>query len=1328
MDNASQIDHGASQSKRLEWVENDQVSIFLDSDYALTLAHVAQLEGRALGRLIEKQAPKVFVALTSEEDLLSHLNSEERHAVVDKVREISYKQQKLLLAGEASAFNLIPAAKELLKLVDAETSARVLRYYFRFIGSALTGRQLVLCHESINSALRALDRDCLRAVFRNDNGIVNQAIAETDFGGDEKSSPALHFLSSWLDSWAVLPLQPRVKDDFAFFRHLIHADGELELDEEDWRAIFKNLAFAVDRQVDGRMSDASFDLFRALVRGSRRMAFVLYLMSVHGRALKLLDEDLRDWVLVQTLLGESPELFEQFRFRLDLVEARRRSDLETAELRDFFSTLTGKIRKDRERFELDWFEQAWEQLCSMLERRDLLDDWVTGLDQKASDLASSIAADSSEKVSVSRTDATIRVQIRVFAHVMTVTETSREAKRLVGESMPILIDLGSEKYIWRNCYRIGLSLNNTLSDEREWATTPFKGILEALEGIAALRSEKYHQAGQALDGQPESTAVLATQVLYSRLMGADQTMVVPLLRFLREEISAGRVSVDALGEHLEAGSLSNIMAFSSLNASDKERILAAIQDELNIAKLWQRRDELATEVAGSDKSSTERFSRLVSLMFKLEPTLTARSEEEWQTWIAPEIRLLFDDGYPADSVVWTTLVERTEPYFPASYRANVKSFFRRILASSKSGKAPENQPKMVQFRPLSYFVDPPEAGTSEPFVYAVEQFQTFLRTVSAPAWAVQLADSLKACGDEEAAWFATYPSLKNAIDTEGQKKVSAAFDRLIVQLSSDLSPAPAGYWLQTLAEGRALSQHLTIGLVWTQHSEQLAQNVAPKMVAAMRDKPDPNKCVRDLDFLISHMGKTMISLPPALAAIDVPRFWFQCILPFVDYPSVTWRFVALALRDATRPLLPEDMTVSLSAWCNRFGLAADRLSLSQEFAKETLQAKGNLFAENSRDEQAWRALLAGMVVCSTFPEGGRIPRRLQVERLVEATSPLRKISVEQWQQISMTLTKKFRSQLHPDLLPAFVGVQNEVADAIKKIKSLESAGIDHADTLFWVRGQGRVGLEERWRRFVAVASPSFGFASESMVTVAQMNGWTLPDAAFCQFHERLMASVFDKALTVDAKQIKVGFIKRSAPDVSAEQTDSWRSRLIGYVMGVAEKDGCCQRQCLFSILRSSAIEWTYEAVLRLMEIVDSSTYEILEHAESDVDRRNVLADAWLCSVLANSAQDWSDSLVDRWQPFRGAQDTQAQHGRCKRDIGYLLTHTMYLSSGISGVEPLDKWYETHVLQFVSESAMEPFHELTSQLDKSMKENLPKTVYQQQRKMLEPLHELLSRGH
>ena len=1328
MDNASQIDHGVSQSERLERVENDQLSIFFDSDYALTLAHVAQLEGRALGRLIEKQAPKVFVALASDEDLLSFLSSEKRHAVIDKVREISFKYQKLLLAGEVSAFNLIPAARELLTVIDAETSTRVLRYYFHFICPALTGRQLVLCHASINRALRALDRASLRAVFREDNGIVNQAIAGAGYGGEEKSSPAFRFLSSWLNSWAVLPLQPRVKDDFAFFRCLLHADGKLELDEEDWRGIFKNLAFAVDREVEGRMSDAGFALFRALVRGSRRLSFVFYLVSVHGRALKLLDEELRDWVLVQTLLGETPELCEKFRFRLDLAQIRESSDLEADELRDFFSTLTGKIRKDRERFELDWFEQAWEQLCSMLERRKSMDDWMASVDKKSSDLASSIAADSSEKVSVSRTDATIRVQIRAIAHAVAVAESSREAKRLVGESMPLLIDLGADRQVWRNCYRIGLSFNNTLSDELEWAKARFTGILEALESIAALRSENYEEAGSSLRGQSVYAAALSCQVLYSQLVGLGQSMAVPLLLFLREEISAARMSIENLSALVEQEAFHKIMALSSVHLSEEEALLSALNDELSIVRLWQSREHLAAEFSGSDKSSTERFSRLILLMFKLEPKLTARSEEEWQIWLAPEIRSLFDDGYPADSLVWSTLLERTEPYFPAPYRTNLRSFFRRILTASKSGNANENHRKMVQFRPLRYSIEPPEAGTSEPFLHLVEQFQKFLHSASAPAWIVQFADSLKAGGDEEAAWFSVYPSIKQDIEADGQPTVSLAFDRLIVNLNHELPAAAAGYWLETLAEGRALSQHLTIGMVWQRHSEALAHTVAPKMASTMQSKPDISKFVRDLDLLINNMGKAMANLPPALAAIELPRFWFQCTLPFLEFPSVAWRFMALALRDATSEFLPQDMTVSVTAWCNRFGLAAERLNSCQEFAKRTLQARGNLFAENSSDEQAWRALLAGLVVCSTFPESGRLPRRLQVQRLIEVTSPLRKISVDQWKQVSMALTRKFRNQLDPDLVPAFLNVQNDVADIMHNITSLNAAGNVHADTLFWIKGKTRSGLENRWRRFIAVASPSFGVSNDSMITVSQMNGWAMPEEGFRQSYTKSMELAFDKTLNIHPKDVKTGVIKRSAPEIPAEQLDSWRARLIGYVIGVAQEDDCCQRQCVFSLLRSSMGEWAYEAVLQLLEIVDYSTYQMLEKGEAHSKRRDVVADAWLSSTLTKSSEGFASSLVDRWQPFKGAQDKQTQHDRCKRDIGYLLSHMMYISSGIPGVEPLDKWYETHVLQFVSKESMEPFHELTNQLDKSMKENLPKSVYQDQRKMLQPLHKLLIRGN
>lgn len=1296
--------------------------------YAGVTSHSAKYlvegEGEGLASILGEIDAGLMVRLFESDQVMGQVPQGSRPQVRELLRQLFENLEKSLRKKESTALPFIHGVERALGMLRPEAVVAVLRIFLAHILPKLSNRQLFLMSRAVMETVSSVDRWAIRSVL-GDERLIRAAFERARLEPHDAEGSPFRVCKLWLSEWASMPLSPMVADDFEFFRRLVHQLPSKEiLAEDEWRGLFRSLAMTFPQEEHARLNDRAFSLFRLLSRCAKRLPFVQYLLHSHGRALDMLGPELKDWILVFTLVDETRDLSKPFRLWLKPDMVMEEAGLEPDELKDFFEGLIEKMRLDRERFELDWFEQTSLALYSVISERERALEWRQNAYVKSETLASNIAADSSKKVSVSQLERVIRQVCDLVANAVTVAERPRDAKWHMALMLSMIVDFDNEGHIWRNGQRIAASLHNIASDQESEFAHRLHAALETLHQAQQTHSRIDESLGAALAQIDQPLSFLGCHLALFHASSQTVDNVSKSAHLIRDELLANRLRPPSLESESDDEVFYKLAILSGMGEAEARLTSEVLNQQVKLSDLWISSASLTQQATGEVDAAAQHLSEIARLMFMLPGNLVDRVDEEWAFWIAPELRPLSRIGYTSDAPKWVAFENRIKLAISPAEAPRVQVFFKRVLASKKKKRA-QSDFDLQPYYPLRLQMPAKPGQVSEPFQSVVGDFIVALEKASAPQWMLDFARNLQELGDEERAWLAVYPSLLQALESHGQQTISAIFDKVMLAILEHLEPLSRAHWFEVLAEGRAITQQLAIGQVWLAESDSIAALVAPQVRAAMNNEPDLEKCIRDLGYSFEQMGKTLTEQTPVMAALELPRFWFQSVAPFVQYPPVLWRLVALALRDATQAHLAADMTVSVASWCHRFGEVAYKLAGSREFAAKTLQAKGNFFAENKRDEIAWRNFLSALLVTAAYGETGRLPRSLLCQRLLEVTPPLRNLNVDQWQGAAATILSKFRSQMDESILPGLVQSQAAVTDAFRFRESMKKMPNIESDVANWIRNRHKVGAQARWRRYVALIAPRFGVAHPAHVSVSQTLDWPLPDDPYTKTQTNLYKTVFSTTMMIRPDAIRVGLLKRRPPAITGKDVLSWRVRMIGYALGVAYGDPCCQRQCILVARLGPLRDWSFEAILELMGHVDGPIYiNQSTHGSAEESRRKVLQDAWAASEISLQSTAMATETVLRWKPFGKA--AEAENQRCIRDIGHVLKQIMLSCSGVQVNENLGEWYESHVLRFIGDSVKEPFAKLPAQLARTFRSQFPKSVADHLDNTTEPLRLLLEK--
>ena len=396
------------------------------------------------------------------------------------------------------------------------------------------------------------------------------------------------------------------------------------------------------------------------------------------------------------------------------------------------------------------------------------------------------------------------------------------------------------------------------------------------------------------------------------------------------------------------------------------------------------------------------------------------------------------------------------------------------------------------------------------------------------------------CGDPEQAWTAASSRMHQALQRVG----AAALLRAWV---NELSATNArGVYTQMLAEPGVERLHL---LAFARAFPTRLQACADAMAALAGRLPEtpPERAEsyaakgrRDLGLLFRILQRELEAGAPAIAQLNTGRYLTECILPFVRFSAASWRRLwARGLSQLLPTLgLPEQfgaqrcfaLLMAVSDHAEELGSAGQML-----FA-----ATGPVFSDDPIDENRWRSLVSGLLVCACVEQELQQGRALAQE-LALAAPLFTDDGIAAWHQGSASLRELLAAALGPALrlsLDAVMQALNKSLTAAAVMAQTPSAcGLDAANA---VRSEHWMSAT-LWRadRLVRMLDEKLTTPMPGDLVVSRATGWLCPDMvglrrAHGVLTEALQLSTDDPTNAALLRgtwrlALTVGFLREGAP-------------------------------------------------------------------------------------------------------------------------------------------------------------------------------------------------------
>jgi len=1291
-------------------------SFFFSSPLQFSSDYLVKLEGQAIASGIEQEQEKFMLLFGSDSGAVKYLKTASRSEAVSLMHELIDFYTGRFKDGDPSAFNLRPGVARLNRFLKPEGVVASLRDFYHFLCSGFEPAQHQLWYQAISDVTADCDLFQVRSSFRGDIDLVKSLIAKADLEQHEQRGGIEAALYKWLQSWAKLPLLPRISDDFSFLASFCTALVELpDLEASDYRELIAGLCDAAVERSDYAISDGQFELFRAFARGSRRIPFAQYLLKQHGRNLDLLGERLKAWLVVHVLLDDSPDYLVNFRHGLRLDSFAEELDLDTAELRSFSQSIAQKARPHRERFELDWLIESSERLGQIVESTRRIQELAVDKSSAVESLAVQLSSESHQPISRDAMKELLVRMAQILQQSVVVSDSINEASEVFIELFTPLTCTPHSALAFRNSSRVCLALADASAEQWAPGSDRFRQLAQVLARLRLPSLDTERLSGKRLAALKDHELVFVSEADLALRRPKATDGEAALQDFVRHETSQGRFDRGAF-EELMAAVDGPAPWLSHLPAD----ALASLRHSLVIG---QRGLELIDPGADGLRLTADETSALSKevrtirkFFFLFAGDSIRRVDEEYQIWLAPKIRALLDQLDQDQRQAWSVIQGSLVASLPEAVGGRLKSLIYRTTGiRSESARAGASKNQFSNFRLSALSRPSGTAEVSSTYRKFVTQLYKRLPSQKADGWLKELFAHLLRNGDEEVAWFASRGLLIDQLKSQGYAVSSREIDRTINHIAEQCDGVEASVWMEMLAEGRAYLQFLAIGLSMVERHDRIAKDALEKMQSLNSLEAKAYPSADELGGMIKGFGQILLEQQPSLISFDQSRFWLQEVLPRHDQSKAFWRLLLIHIRNACAAGIPQEMVVTLGSWANRMSTTVENLNGFKQTARDVFDPEKRAFAESRDDELAWKNAFAGIMCVSVAEEQGRVPRVWLAQQWLASNPQVQQLSRQQWEQVSDAFEQKLQQEADPWFMPGFFAARKEVGARLDD-QPLTGRGLC-ADEYAFVKRAQSPHARSRWQSYASIMSAEDKDSQSTLMTVAKLTGWpVVPDDVY-RARNKTCQQALRKASEFTPESLKTGLLRRKPPAIPAKDMETWRARVLGMVLGALNSDQCCQVQCLFSLKLGPMNEWDFKTF-------QAFASELLTFEGGSERQEESVAAAWFAATLVEQGKELPEKVVKKWSPYgrRGAEE--GLHARCERDLGHLLSHLVHQVVGLSGLPSVEQWYQRHVLEFIGDKALEPFAELVDALRAVLKKELPPSSFDLAEGHLESLDHLL----
>ena len=1290
--------------------------VFFTSPIQANSAYLSAREGEAMAQGISREEEKFLLLFSGENGPLKYLKRSVRRETIDLMRELIGYYRGKFETKDPTAFTLRAGVARLNRFLEQKGVVESIRSLHHFLCVPFDTRQAVLWFQATQDVIGDCDRFELRSKLRGDIDFVKAMLGSAELDVHDHADDVEAAVYRWLQRWAKLPLIPKLSDDYSFLKLYCSALEELpELEEDDFRALARSLTRSLIDRSKVSISDEHFELFRAFYRSSRRVSFCQFLIKKHGGRLDLLGQHLKEWLLVQLLVGDSEALRRRFTHAIRSDEFSDGLELDQMELIAFIDSIKQKCRGARERFELDWLEDAASTLGNLVGRQLDVQRLAFQNSEELSSLASQLSSESKGAIARAELTPVLEQVTRIIEHCLIVTQSDNDAVEIFYEYFQPLVGDQTAKLVHRSLSRFLLVLSRVAEGRNEIVQARLESIAERITSShwqAATAPEMSNDFFSSLDSA-NVTLLFEGLIALQRPSGDEGLRT--FVDFIRAEATSGRLGADELSSARALLGPDSVWkrAVPSTVANLLEVTLNDVERSL---MLLGAKPSSPSAPSGTQARVEKKLGLLHRTLFLVTGPRIDRLDEEFQIWVAPLIRELMAHEDVASDINWSSLQAELVTAVPNQAASRIESLMYRITGVRSGQQSAGNKLDGFKLFRLAAFQQtlPDDWKTSEPFSLFIEAFRSGLSS-GLPIWAENVVKNLETYGDEETAWYESRSILLDKLRLQGYGSVCREFDRLICDIAGQFEGIPASHWIEFFAEGRAYLQFLAIGDVFCDKNEKMSSSML-QLMESLRSFEDTQYPQSDqVASMVQGFGEILLSQRPSMITYDQTRFWLQDVVPEVGQSAAFWRLLMITLRDVCAELVPEEMVVSISSWANRMSTSIESLLAFRESIIPIFDANTRMFAEGKEEDIEWKNAFAGLMVCSVAEEHGRLPRKWLTIQWFETSSRVSRLNLEQWNQVSTLFENKLKDVADPWFMQGLYSVQNTVSERIAARKmDLDETS---PDELAFFKRSASGHAKKRWQNYSSIVGLKHGYDQKSFMVVSKHTGWDLRDQRDAARLNSQWGKLLTAARTIDSKNIRLGLLRRQPAPINTAEVDTFRSRLIGVAIGANSEDACCQLQCLFSLKMGPLRAWNFKELLALTE-------RLVGKIDVEQSTETIVAEAWLAAAIAMNADYLADQVVKHWAPYRGTETEESLHNRCRRDLRYLLIQMMQIAVGLSGILALDIWYQRHVLEFIGDKKLEPFSEMVGALDVVLKKELPAPSYKVAKEIAQPLDALL----
>ncbi|MEN1728874.1 MAG: hypothetical protein AAGJ52_10595, partial [Pseudomonadota bacterium] len=646
-----------TQKRELDDRQVDALSLHKDFFFSSPLQSASDyligLEGQAIAESLAREEEKFMLLFSSDSGAVRHLKSAAKAEAISLMRELIGYYRDKFKAADPSAFNLRPGVARLSRFLQPIGVVAALRDLYHFLSGGLEPAQRQLWYQVTREVTSDCDRFSVRSTFRGDIDLIKTLISGSELDEHPHRDDIEAALYRWVQGWAKLPLLPRISDDFTFLAFFCECLTELpELQEDDFKRLIVGLSDAAVNRGVRAISDNRFELLRAFARSSRRVSFCQFLLKQHGRSLDLLGDSLKAWLLVDILVGDSPEFARQFRYSLKLQVIAQEIDLGSDELESFVNSIIAKASPFRERYELDWLTSSARTLISMIDAEHRLSPIGLEANSSIKALASQVSSESKTKVSSGEIHALLMQMARILKQSFAVSLSSEEAVEVFIEGFAPLVGTRHSHFAFRNLSRLCVLLAEIVSREWPQGEGRFRAMAKTMSQmrLPAIAEEVLTGSKIAALGLHELIFVSEANLAISR--PSQNEIELGICDFLRNESAQGRMSrEELLGLSNDPGS--SIFWTRHVSSETVTALTRCLDEVGKTVVLLEDHKPDQDNTLETQVNNAARISEISKYFYLLAGHRINRIEEEFQTWIAPKLRSLVGQFSAAELDSWS---------------------------------------------------------------------------------------------------------------------------------------------------------------------------------------------------------------------------------------------------------------------------------------------------------------------------------------------------------------------------------------------------------------------------------------------------------------------------------------------------------------------------------------------------------------------------------------------------------------------------------------------------------------------------------------------------